>query len=598
MAFSRRQLATYEFGSFRLDLAARGLFFGVEPVPLTSKTFEILRALIENSGRLVTKEELMNKVWGSQAVEENNLTVRIAALRKTLSRYSQNRYIETVFGHGYRFAAKVEEIPGRRAVSKKDEVFSLIAVLPLRNENNQPTLDYICYGVTESIINSLSQITDLKVMSHSTVSRYKAVDLDPRVIGEELEVQAILVGNVRQRDGHIIFNIEVVDVSDGSRMWGTTYQRQFSDLHDLQDEIAREVCDSLRIKLSSVDVRRIRKGHTSNPEAYHLYLKGRYFWNKRSAAVLRSINYFKRATRVDPQYALAYSGLADAYIMLSGFGFGPPRKIMPKAKRAVMRALDIDNQLTEAHVSLGLVLSNFDWNWSEAEQAYCRAIELSPDKAPAHHYYSILLAKQGRLDKAVAEIRKAFEIDPISLHVHMARARISYFAKQYDVAAKHCKEMLELDPTFGPANGLISMVYLEQKHYERAISQCKRMIPFSGRDYPGRNKKGINGTPGVWEADPEAIGVLGFAYAQAGNRKKANEMLKRLEQLEISRYVEPLSVALVHIGLKDYDKAFEWLDRAFADRSNILTYMKVWPFFSGLKNDPRYQVMVKRVGLE
>lgn len=248
--------------------------------------------------------------------------------------------------------------------------------------------------------------------------------------------------------------------------------------------------------------------------------------------MLRSVGYFKRAVQVDPRYALAYAGLAEAYIMMSGFGFVAPRKIMPKAKRAVIRALESDNQLTEAQTSLGLVLSNFDWNWQEGEKAYRRAIEFSPDNAAAHHYYSILLAKTGRLDQAVAEIKKAFEIDPISLHIHLARAKISYFAKRYDVAAEHCKEMLELDRSFGPANGLIAMVYLEQRYYERAISQFKRMIPFSGRDYQSANKKGAKGTSGVWDSDPEAIGVLGFAYGQTGNRKKAVEMLKRLEELE------------------------------------------------------------------
>lgn len=597
MAPRKQQLSSYEFGPFRIHLAARGLFFGNEPVPLSSKTFDILKTLIERSGRLVTKDELMTKVWRSQPVEENNLTVRIAALRKTLNRYAQNRFIETVFGYGYRFVAHVQEITTPRP-GLRDEVLNLVAVLPLRNEQNEPDLDYICNGITESIINSLSQITDLKVMSHSTVARYKTIDLDPRIIGEELEAQAVLVGNVRQHDNIIIFSLEVVNVNDGSQLWGTTYERKFADLHDLQDEIAREVCESLRIKLSSVDERRINQRHTNNAEAYHLYLKGKYFFNKRSAAVLRSVEYFKRAIKVDPQYALAYTGLADAYIMMSGFGFGSPRKIMPNAKKAVIKALAIDNQLTEAQVSLGLVLSNFDWNWQEGERAYLNALELNPDNASAHHYYSILLAKTGRLDQAVKEIKKAFEIDPISLHIHLARARISYFAKQFDLAVEHCKEMLELDPSFGPANGLIAMVYLEQRYYERAISEFKKSIRFLGRDYPSRKKQAaIKGDVGVWDSDPEAIGVLGFAYGQTGNRKKALEMLSWLEGLEKKRYVEPHAIAIVHIGLNDYDRAFQSLERAVTDRNNILTYIRVWPYFTVLRDDPRYEQLVKRIGM-
>lgn len=596
---NKKHVEVYEFGPFRLDLMVRRLYLQDNPILLSAKTFDILKILVEHLGQIVTKEELISQVWVNQFVEENNLTVRIASLRKALGESTENRYIETASGRGYRFVARVQEVPNRRSESEA-ETLNSIAVLPLINENNQQKLNYLCDGITESLIQSLSQLADLKVMSRSTVLRYKGRKVDPLAAGQELGVGAVLVGNLNQISGSILLNIEVVDVNDGSRLWGAVYKHQVSDLFALQEEVAREVSDSLRIKLSKVEERRIAKHYTDSAQAHHMYLKGRYFGNKRSVlGVKRSIDYFRKAIKHDPRYALAYAGLADAYIMIAGYGLAPPRKIIPKARAAALRALEIDDRLAEAYVSLGLIRSNFEWDWAGGESAFRHAIDLNPNNGATHHYYSMLLARRGHLDRALAEILTAFEMDPLSVPIHLAIARILYFSKQYDVAIEHCKEMLEIDSKFGIANGLIGMVYLEQKNYEGAIRELEKMLPLSGVDYPVSRKKG--GTPRgavpVRESDPEAIGVLGFAYGEAGEWKEAIKMLNRLKNLGKRRYVEPYTLALVYIGLKDKDKAFEELERSYANKNNILTYIKVWPLFLRLQNDSRYDDLVKRIGL-
>ncbi len=595
---SRKQVEVFEFGPFRLDLTVRRLYRQDNPVPLPAKTFDILKILVEHLGQIVTKEELLSQVWMNQFVEENNLAVRIASLRKALGESIKNRYIETVSGCGYRFVARVREILNHR--SESDEVLNSLAVFPLINEKNHQKLNYLCDGITESLINSLSQLPDLKVMSRSTVFRYKGRNMDPLAAGQELGVGAVLIGNLNQISGSILLNIEAVNVNDGSQLWGAVYKHQASDLLALQEEVTREVSDSLRIKLSKAEEGRIAKRHTNNHKAYHLYLKGRYIGNKRSVlGVKRSIDYFRKAIKHDPRYALAHAGLADAYIMISAYGLASPLEIMPKARLAALTALEMDDQLAEAYVSLGRIRSTFEWDWAGGESAFRRAIDLNPNNGAAHHFYSMLLAKRGELEQAHTEILKAFEMDPLSVHIHLAMARILYFAKQYNAAIEHCNEMLEVDSKFGMAHGLIGMVYLEQKNYEGAIMELKKMLLFSGVDYPVSRK---NGGPSqrdvpLRESDPEAIGVLGYAYGEAGERKEALKMLNRLKNLRKQRYVEPYTLALVYIGLKDNDKAFEELERSYTDRNNILTYIKVWPLFMRLQNDSRYDDLVKRIGL-
>jgi len=594
---NRKRADTYEFGPFRLDVVVRQLYLHNKPIPLPGKTFDILKILVEHHGQIVGKEDLISQVWPNQFIEDNNLTVRVAALRKTLMESADTRFIETVFGYGYRFVARVEERSSYRQDDSAGRFLSL-AVLPLMNENNQQRLNYICDGITENLINSLSELSGLKVMSRSSVFRYRGRDVDVLVAGEELGVSAILVGTLNQITNSIVINIELVDVKDGSRFWGATYRRQVSELVAIEVEIAGEVSESLRLKLTEVDKSRMAKLPTDNSQAFHLYLKGRYVGNRRTEiAVKKSIEYFRKAVSKDPQYALAYAGLCDAYLRMAGYGLAAPRKTVPKARAAVLKALELDDQLAEAHVSLGLIRAHFEWDWAGGEKAFRRAIQLNPNNGAAHHYLSMVLARRGHLEEAQREIMKAFELDPLSVHIHLAIARIYYFLKQYEAAAEQCKGMLEIDPKIGTAHGVLGLIHLARNQYEPAIKELKAMLPFSGMAPPYRKEGGTNEAVPVRRADPEAIGTLGYAYGMAGKTNEAIEMLKILKAQAKKRYVEPHAFALVYIGLKDYDQAFEWLERGLADRNNVLTYIKVWLLFDPIRDDPRYLPLVSRMGL-
>jgi TolB-like protein len=597
---NKLRIVAYEFGPFRLDLVVRQLFHQNKPIPLSSRTFDILKLLIESREQVMTKRELIRRIWLGQFVGENNLTVRMSALRKVLSESVENRFIETVPGYGYRFVSRVHEVLSEYGEPHEWLVDSL-AVLPLINANNQQRLNYLCDGLTESLIASLSQIANLRVMARSTVFRFKGRQLDPQEVGRELGVRAVLAGKVNQVNDSLILNIEMIDVKDGAYLWGARYECQVTDLIGFQEGLAREVAENLQIRLSKVEESRIAKRYTENPEAYNLYLKGRHFWNKRSVGgVKKAIEYFRSAIRHDPRYSLAFAGIADAYIVLSSYGLRPPKETMRKAKAAALKALELDDQLAEAHVSIGNIKSSFEWDWAGAEGEFKRAIGLNPYYAPAHQYYANFLAKVGRIDQAIAEIHKAQEIDPLSLSVNLTMTKIYQFARRYDEALRKVREILEIEPLFGPANGVMGLLYLDIGRYQEAIAQVKALLRFSAGDYKVahvRARKPGQRSP-LPDSDPEAVALLGYTYALAGKRNKALKILDELGELIKQRYVEPHCLALVYIGLGDKDKAFEWLDRAIRDRSSSPTFIKVAPFFDSLKTDPRYDALVRRFGLQ
>lgn len=598
---SKLRVESYEFRPFRLDLVSRQLFHQSKPLRLPSRTFDILKLLIESRGQVVTKEELIRRVWLDQFVTEINLTVRISALRKALGENARNRFIETVPGYGYRFVARVRQIFGEDAESQQEEPLDSLAVLPLINEDDQQGLNYLCDGITESLIISLSQIADLRVMARSTVYRFEGRKLDPQEVGKELGVRAVIVGKVNQVSHSLILNIEMIDVKDGASLWGGSYKLPITDLIALQEDLARVVSENLRIRLSKVEQSQITKRYTDVPQAHNLYMKGRYFWNKRSVfGVKKAIKYFRSAIRCDPLYALAFAGIADAFIVLSSYGLRPPKETMRKAKAAAMKALELDDQLAEPHVSMGNIKSSFELDWAGAETEFRLAIGLKPYYAPARQYYSNFLSKVCRLNEASVEISKAQEIDPLSLSVNLTMAKIDYFTRRYDEAVKKGREILEIEPQFGPANGLIGMAYLEMGRYQEAIREFKVMIEFSSGAYkiPHSNVDEGRRKSILPDSDPEAIALLGYAYALAGNQHKARQILDKLGELIRLMYVQPHNIALVYIGLGDHDKAFEWLDRAYEDRSSTLTFIKVGPFFDRLKTDPRYDRMVCSLGLQ
>jgi len=584
----------YAFGPFRLDLVLRRLTLNGDPIALPSRTFDILKILVENRGELVTKEHLFEQIWPGRFVEENNLTVRMSELRKALRDSAATRFIETVSGYGYRFVAKVKEIVDDKA-EVKAKAFKSLAVLPLINKNNEQKLEYVCEGITESLITSLSYISNLRVMSRSTVFRYKASDLDPRTVGEELGVEMVLVGEVDQVRNDLVFDLEMIDAKNGWRLWGGKYRRRISDLVTLPDEIVRQVVPNLQVALTATAQKQLSSGYPANSKAYEMYLKGRYFLNKRLEWWRgNAIRYFRRAIEQDPRYALAFVGLADNYILTAIGETRPAREVIPKAKAAVLQALEIDDNLADAHLTQAKILSSYEFDWDGAEIEFKLAIQLDPFHAHARQYYANFLTKLGQFDEALNEINKAFSLDPLSIAINLTMGKIYYFARKYALAIEKARELLEIEPNYSPANGLIGCVYLEQGRVEEAIEQFR--IMFDGLASDPTDAHAADKADRTI-ADPEALSFLGYAFGVAGERNKALDVLGELMELRKRRYVQPHNIATVYLGLREDDSAFEWLDKAFIDRCGPLTNIKVWPVLDRLRSDPRYTELIQRLGL-
>ncbi|MCM3871314.1 MAG: winged helix-turn-helix domain-containing protein [Pyrinomonadaceae bacterium] len=411
----------YEFGPFSLDTRERVLLRDGRPLLLKPKVYETLVVLVSQSGHVVEKEELMRRIWPDVVVEENNLTGNIFALRRAFAEYD---CIETIPRRGYRFTGDVKqvrvadvkvtdrfgvetEVLIKESVSTRKHGIDSLAVLPFINASADPEADYLSDGITESIINNLSRLSPLRVMARSTVFRYKGREYDPQEVGLELGVGVVLLGRLLQLGDHLIVRAELVDVRDGAQLWGAQYSRTPSDILQLQEEIANEISEALQLKLTAEEKEWLTKRYTDNTEAYHAYLKGRYFFYKRTPEGLRKgIEYFQKAIELDPTYALAYSGLADCYAVLGWLGESPPNESCPKAKAAALKALEIDDTIAEAHTSLAFVRTYYDLGWTAGETEFRRAIELRPGYALAHHWYGFQLLALGRFDESIAEMRR------------------------------------------------------------------------------------------------------------------------------------------------------------------------------------------------
>ena len=455
-----------------------------------------------------------------------------------------------------------------------------VAILPFVNASANPDAEYLSDGIAESVISSLSQLPRLRVMARSTVFRYKGQEVDPRKVGRDLHVDAVLTGNLIQRDDTLIVKMELVKVADGSQLWGEEYQRKFSDVLAVQEEIAKQISEKLRLKLTGEEQKRLTKHYTENAEAYRLYLLGRYYWNKQTLESLnKGIEFFQQAVDKDPNYALAYAGLADSYSLLgSTIGGLSPKENFPKAKAAVLKALEIDDTLAEAQSALVLVRLRYDWDWPAAEREIKRAIELNPNYATTYQWYANYLAIMGRLDEAIAEEKRAQELDPLSLNINTIVARRFYDARQYDQAIEQCQKTLEMDPNFAQAHFTLGQAYEQKARYEEAIAALKKATTLS----PG---------------NPFNVSALGHVYAVSGQKSEAMKILDQLKELSRRRYISPHEIAIIYAGLGEKDQAFAWLEKAYADRSWRLPFLKVEPRFDSLRSDPRFTDLVRRVGL-
>jgi serine/threonine protein kinase/Tfp pilus assembly protein PilF len=461
-------------------------------------------------------------------------------------------------------------------------VIDSLAVLPLVNATRDPNAEYLSDGITECIINSLSKLPKLRVVPRSTVFRYKGSLADPQEIGRELGVRAVFAGRVLQHGGSLIIKTELVDIAHDSQLWGEQYRRKMTDIFSLQEEIAEDISEKLRLKLSGEDKKRLVKRYTENTQAYQFYLKGRYFvTTKRTEEwIKRGIEHFQQAIDLDPNYALAYSGLADAYAFLaSSTGGWSPRKAYPKAKAAALKALEIDEALGEAHSSLGFFSLLYDWNFPEAEREFKRAIELSPNYPNAHDGYGFYLKAVGQHEEAIGECQLIQQLDPLSPFAHVSLGWAYYFARQYDLAVYQCKKALEMDGHFAFAHWHLGLVYLQQGKLDAAISALSKSVTFSD--------SGL-----AFEAH------LGFAYAVAGKRTETAEVLADLRENAKHSYVSAYYFAIIYLGLGEVDKAFKWLEKAYEERSGFMPFLKVDPIVDGLRADSRFADLLRRVGLE
>ena len=454
-----------------------------------------------------------------------------------------------------------------------------IAILPFANESGDPNMEYLSDGIAESLMNSLSQLPNLKVMSRNTTFRYKGKEQDAEKVGKELNVRAVLTGSLRQIGDQIVISVSMDDALDSHQIWGSQYDRKVSDLLSVQREIARDITGNLRLKLSGADESRLTKRYTENPEAYQLYLKGRFFLNKRTGeAVNKAIPYFQQALEKDPNYALGYVGLADSYVLLSTFSDSPPQESFPKSKWAAKRALELDDTLAEAHASLASALFYYDRNFPEADREFRRAIELNPNYATAHHWYGVTyLAKMERFDEAIAEVKRAQELDPLSLIINADLGNTYIHAHQYDKAIEQLRKTIEMDQSFYFAHWQLGVAYELKGDFKDAIAEYQKARQLND--------------------DPWVLALLGHVSAATGRRDEALKILEQLKQISKQRFVGAYGFALVYAGLGDKDQAFQWLEKSYQDRQGRITRIKVDALFDNLHSDPRFADLVRRVGL-
>jgi len=461
------------------------------------------------------------------------------------------------------------------------ETIDSLAVLPFVNASADPNTEYLSDGITESLINSLSQLPHLKVMSRDSAFMYKGKDTDARTVGQALGVRAVFKGRVMQRGDDLEISAELVDARDNSHIWGQQYSRKSSDIFALQGELAKEMTSMLRMRLTGEDEKRMAKSYTVNPEAYQAYLKGRYWWNKRTEEGLnKGIEYFRQAIEKDPTYAVAYAGLADCYSSLAEYNIVLPKEAFPRANEAALKALEIDDTLAEAHTSLAKIKTVYDWDRSGADREFRRAIELNPSYATAHQWYGEALGQMGRLNEAVAQYKRALELDPLSLVINRNMGFIFIVEREYDQAIEQERKTLEIEPNFGGARYLLGQAYILKSLYKEAIAEAEKDVLISPRSV-------------------DALSWLGYTYAVAGGRAEALKVIDKLTQLSKQMHVPPSYMAAIHVGLVEKDKAFEWLEKGYEERSIGSGFgINPDPIWDPLRSDPRFADLLRRMNLQ
>jgi TolB-like protein/Tfp pilus assembly protein PilF len=561
------------FGPFELDARAGQLRRGKMRLHLRPQPFKLLSLLVSRAGQLVTRAEIRHQLWDKDTFVdfEQGLNVAIRQIRTALNDTPASpRFLETVPRRGYRFIAPATKVAPSTPVDS-------LAVLPFENSSGDPDLEYLCQGISESLINSLSAVQQLRVVPRQTAFRFKSIS-DLAQTEHELNVRAALSGRVISFGESINVQAELVDLATHSQLWGGQCNRKISNILDLQEEISREICQHLRLQLSRREAKRLRKRYTDDAQAYQLYLRGRYCSEKRTIEGLhKAIEYFNQATGNDSCYALAYTGLADAYTLLGSGTYGamPSKNARARATEMAVKAIEMDGTLAEAHTSLAFVRFRFDWAWEDAEREFKRALELNPRYVRAHHWYALFLAAMGRQDEALEQIKRARKLDPLSLIVSVAEGRILHFARRFDDAIEQFRRIVELDPSFIPAHCDLGASCEEKGMLHQALAEFETCVDLSR-----------NGTL--------YVAAVAEVHARLGN---SDEALKILSQLQASseKYVSPHSVAFIYASLGELDQAFSWQEKAYEERDASLVWVKVAAESDALRADTRFADLVRRM---
>jgi TolB-like protein/DNA-binding winged helix-turn-helix (wHTH) protein/Flp pilus assembly protein TadD len=620
------------FGVFEVDLRARELRKNGVLLRLQGQPFQILTLLLERPGEMVTREKLRQKLWPADTFVDfdNSVNAAVNRLRETLGDSADNpRFVQTLPRRGYRFIAPVESVdsegekpvaeaapdePSQPQESQEQRSFSKwkswttgiavgaillaaggyvwklrgrqqqtvakirsIAVLPLANLTGDSSQEFFSDGMTDALITNLAEIHALRVISRTSMMQYKGTQKLLPQIGRELHVDAVLEGTVIRSGDRVRIDTQLIEAATDRHLWAGSYERNLEDVLALQAEVAGNVVREIQIQVTPQEDAQLAAARPVNKEAYEEYLRGRFFWNKRTeAGIQKSIEYFENALKKDPNYAQALSGISDAYSLLGFYGTIPPQQAYPQAKTAASNALRMDGNLAEAHVSLAEVSFWFDWNWSDAETEFKRAIELNPGYDTAYRKYSNFLVARGRVSEALVAARKALELDPLSPTLGTHLGWFMFLGGQADQAIEQLRKTIELDPYYARAHRDLAVALARQGNYPEAIREGQRAIELS-------------------ESTPIMLEALGYAYARAGRKADTTEILGQLEQQRAHRYVSPFYEAIIYGAAGQKDRAFDWLERAYGERSPQLAWLKVYPPADELRSDPRFEQLLRRV---
>lgn len=602
------------FGAFELDPSRGELRRSGIPVKLQAQPLKVLTLLVSHAGQTVTRGEIRQQVWGESTFVdfEHGLNTCIRQIRVALGEKADVPvFIETVPRRGYRFIASIRErtaVTGGRepepaALPRRVDVAVLVpllivfvllvawafwggsmgpstaqgrvsvAVLPFENFGGDPGEEYFSDGLTEEIATRLGEISTerLGVVARTSTQPYKRSSKGLIQIGKELGVQYVLEGSARKSDHRVRVSVQLIQVSDQTSLWAANYDREMADVISIQQDIASNIVRSLAMEFLTPTERARAGRNTRNPAAYEAYLKGRYFWHKRTPeAVKEGIRFFREAVRADPGYAVAYVGLADSYNILGDYGWLAPSAAYSKAKNAANQALALNPDLAEAHAALGKVAHLYDWDWRSAERSFHKAIALNPNYSPAHQWYGELLVSLGEYDKAAGEMQAAGELDPLSLIASTNLGWMHYFAHRYDAAIRQYQTTLAMDPTFRGARLKLGLAYVQTGMYDEALGEFQRTGFLAG---------------------------LGYAYARAGEKKRAQKILEELRRVSKAEYEAPYNLALVHVGLGDSDQAIAELKKGYEQHGSMMAYLAVDPAVDSLRTDPRFEQLLLRMNL-